>query len=258
MVVIIDPGHGGKDPGAVAHGDFEKTYTLLISLYQFARFKELGVPVGITRDKDVDLPNAVRAATVKNSGAKVCISNHLNAGPPNSKSAQGVEVIHGISNNGQLAHKVVDALAAAGIPKRATPVYFKKNSSGGNYYFMHRLTGAVQTNIIEYDFITHPDGIKRIKENWQRYAEAVVKVYTMHLGYTYNPPKAEEPIVKEASGVFKDVPDDHQFKKTLERAYELGITKGVGNGRFGLGQTMSREEGAVMMVRLYDLLKGER
>ena len=53
--VVIDPGHGGTDSGAVGNGKLEKDYTLLISKYMYNRFKDLGIPVAITRENDITL-----------------------------------------------------------------------------------------------------------------------------------------------------------------------------------------------------------
>mgnify|MGYP004616345079 CR=1 FL=1 len=82
--IVIDPGHGGSDPGAVGNGMKEKDYTLLISKYMYDRFKELGVPVKLTRDSDVTLSPKERARKSRNfygdSKDVVMISNHLNAG----------------------------------------------------------------------------------------------------------------------------------------------------------------------------------
>lgn len=52
---------------------------LQISLYQHKRFKELGVPVELTRDTDKYLSPDTRTSIIKNSGADICISNHINA-----------------------------------------------------------------------------------------------------------------------------------------------------------------------------------
>lgn len=82
--VVIDPGHGGTDPGAVANNLKEKDYTLLISKYMYNRFKELGIPVKMTRDTDVTLSPRERVNKVKSFYGDgkdvVVISNHLNAG----------------------------------------------------------------------------------------------------------------------------------------------------------------------------------
>lgn len=82
--VVIDPGHGGTDPGAVANNLKEKDYTLLISKYMYDRFKELGIPVKMTRETDVTLSPRERVNKVKSFYGDgkdvVVISNHLNAG----------------------------------------------------------------------------------------------------------------------------------------------------------------------------------
>ena len=84
LKVVIDPGHGGSDPGAVANGKNEKDYTLMISQYMFERFNELGVPVTLTRDTDETLSPTERTQRILsaygNSPDVVVISNHLNAG----------------------------------------------------------------------------------------------------------------------------------------------------------------------------------
>ena len=85
--VVIDPGHGGTDSGAVGNGQYEKDYTLKISKYMYDRFKELGVPVSLTRDTDVTLSPADRTRKILslygNDPNVVVVSNHLNAGGVN-------------------------------------------------------------------------------------------------------------------------------------------------------------------------------
>ena len=82
--VVIDPGHGGTDSGAVGNNMLEKDYTLLISKYMYDRFKELGIPVTLTRDTDETLSPSERTARILraygNNPDVIVISNHLNAG----------------------------------------------------------------------------------------------------------------------------------------------------------------------------------
>ena len=82
--VVIDPGHGGTDPGATGNNQYEKDYTLKISKYMYDRLRELGVPVTLTRDADVTLTpmervNRILSAYGDDSNV-IVISNHLNAG----------------------------------------------------------------------------------------------------------------------------------------------------------------------------------
>jgi N-acetylmuramoyl-L-alanine amidase len=182
--LVIDVGHGGKDPGAVKGNRHEEDYTLKISLYQYKRFKELGVNVGITRMSDVDLTNAQRTAIAKKG--KFCISNHLNAG-----GGDRAEVIHSIYDNGRLANLIKDELVKVG--QTSVKVYCKKGSSG-DYYFMHRETGATVTNIVEYCFLDNEVDFAHFNANWEKYAEAVVKAFCQYIGNKYKEVKTEEKI----------------------------------------------------------------
>ena len=82
--IVIDPGHGGVDSGAVGSDILEKDYNLQISRYMYDRFRELGVPVYLTRDSDTTLEPTDRVNRVLsffgNDPDVVVISNHLNAG----------------------------------------------------------------------------------------------------------------------------------------------------------------------------------
>ena len=82
--VVIDPGHGGTDPGSVGNNQYEKDYTLKISKYIYDRLKELGIPVTMTRDTDITLSPSDRVARILgaygNDPNVVVVSNHLNAG----------------------------------------------------------------------------------------------------------------------------------------------------------------------------------
>ena len=93
--VIIDPGHGGTDSGATGNNLLEKDYNLLISKYMYDRFKELGIPVAITRDSDTTLSPTDRVNTILNkfgnSSDVILISNHVNSG-----GGEGAEVIYAL------------------------------------------------------------------------------------------------------------------------------------------------------------------
>ena len=92
--IVIDPGHGGSDGGASGNGIIEKDLTLAISNYMFDRFKELGVPVKMTRDKDISLSSSERPKKVLEqfgSGKDVIVlSNHINAGGGDSHCVTNV------------------------------------------------------------------------------------------------------------------------------------------------------------------------
>ncbi len=80
ITVIIDPGHGGKDPGAV-HGHYrEKDQTLGIAKRLQVKLAEKNIDSILTRDKDEYVALLDRAgATKKIKDNAVFISIHLNA-----------------------------------------------------------------------------------------------------------------------------------------------------------------------------------
>ncbi|WP_394175448.1 N-acetylmuramoyl-L-alanine amidase [Guptibacillus hwajinpoensis] len=153
-MIIIDAGHGGADPGANGHGVTEKDWTLEVSLHQYHFLRKLGIQCKVTRDRDVQLPPERRAALVKQSGAKVCISNHYNAG-----GGSGAEVIQSIYSKSKLAKQAADALMEAGMPVRRV---FSRKGEAGDYYYMHRLTGSVETIIVEYGFLDSAVDMKKL------------------------------------------------------------------------------------------------
>jgi len=197
--LIIDPGHGGKDPGGGSNQYWkEKDMVLDISLYQYKRFKELGVPVALTRDKDVYLSPSERTRIVRNSGAKHSISNHINAG-----GGDGVETIHSIFADDELARQLALEITKEGqnlrrVFSRTLPYNSKKD-----YYYMHRDTGSVNTTIIEYGFAdSKKDDVQQLLKHWKDYAEAVIRAYCNFIGHNYTLPKqgvqklADSPIEK--------------------------------------------------------------
>ena len=92
--VVIDPGHGGADSGAVGNGITEKDLTLKISKYMLKRLNDLGISATITRDDDSDLTSIDRTKKILseygNDSNVVVVSNHINAGGVNGQSVTNV------------------------------------------------------------------------------------------------------------------------------------------------------------------------
>ncbi len=92
--IVVDAGHGGKDPGAVGpSGLKEKNITLAMAkLLKTELERELGCQVILTRDRDVFIPLEERTAIANKVGADLFISVHANAS--HNKSAYGVETYY--------------------------------------------------------------------------------------------------------------------------------------------------------------------
>jgi N-acetylmuramoyl-L-alanine amidase len=89
--VVIDPGHGGKDPGAIGpNGLMEKDVVLAIAKKLGGVLREkYNIEVIFTRDRDVFVPLEERAAIANSKNAELFISIHANASP--RKSVRGIE-----------------------------------------------------------------------------------------------------------------------------------------------------------------------
>lgn len=81
--IMIDPGHGGHDPGATGYGVEEKDLALAISrrLRDLLAQRHPELRVGLTRDRDVFIPLSERPQIAKRFGADLFVSVHLNANP---------------------------------------------------------------------------------------------------------------------------------------------------------------------------------
>jgi N-acetylmuramoyl-L-alanine amidase len=92
--IVVDPGHGGHDPGAVGPtGIQEKDVVLSIGLMLRDLFKEeLGVDVVMTRSTDIFIPLEERTAIANKVGADLFLSVHANAAP--NRSAAGIETYY--------------------------------------------------------------------------------------------------------------------------------------------------------------------
>jgi len=186
--VIIDPGHGGTDSGATGNNLLEKDYNLLISKYMYDRFKQLGVPVAITRDSDTTLSPTDRVNTILNkfgnSSDAILISNHVNSG-----GGEGAEVIYALRNKDTLAKRILENIGATG---QTTRKYYQRrlpSDTSKDYYFIHRNTGNLEPLIVEYGFIDSAKDVEFLKENYKELAEAVISAVANYIGVPYTPPE---------------------------------------------------------------------
>jgi N-acetylmuramoyl-L-alanine amidase len=89
--IVIDPGHGGRDPGNQDGSHQEKKYTLLLAQELCDQLKHAGFNASLTRTTDtlIDLP--VRPDIARRRGADLFISLHWNSVQNGKSQVRGVE-----------------------------------------------------------------------------------------------------------------------------------------------------------------------
>ena len=90
-LVVVDPGHGGKDPGTAANSVREKDVNLAIGLELEKELKARGFDVVMTRRTDVYLKLQERTDIANRAEADVFVSVHVNA-LPSAKQTSGFEI----------------------------------------------------------------------------------------------------------------------------------------------------------------------
>jgi N-acetylmuramoyl-L-alanine amidase len=118
--IVIDPGHGGKDPGAHGRrGTEEKDITLRVALkLRDILSKVPDIRVLMTRDRDVFVELEDRAKFANSHGADLFLSIHVNSHP--QRSVRGIEIYHFGEAKDQRALEV--AARENGTPLNSTGV----------------------------------------------------------------------------------------------------------------------------------------
>lgn len=198
MLVIIDPGHGGWDPGGGSnHLWQEKDKNLQISDYQNRRFAELGIPSTLTRTTDETLPPAERVRRINSLivDDTLVISNHINNG-----GGKGAEVIHSVRDQPTWGLMIAEEIEKTG--QNIRNVYTRRNALGNDYYFIIRETPNAETIIVEYGFADNVDDQQRLLYNWPALAEAVVRGTANYLNHPYTPPNFISYTVRQGDSLF--------------------------------------------------------
>lgn len=118
-IIIIDPGHGGKDPGTISNETYESEINLQISKYLEIELTKMGATVILTREGNYDLstPNAKwrkksdfdnRINLINNSQANLYLSIHLNY--LEDTKYYGAQVFYNNKENKIIASSIQDNL----------------------------------------------------------------------------------------------------------------------------------------------------
>ncbi len=203
----------------------------------YNRFRQLGIPVTMTREGDETLSPAERTerilAAYGNDPNVIVISNHNNS--TGTGEAVGAEVIYALRNNDTLARSILENLGGEGQTMRK---YYQRrlpSNTSKDYYFIHRDTGNTEAVIVEYGFIDNPADAKFVNDNYERLAEAVVRAVANYKGYQYTPPAGFESnayVVKAGDSLYSIA---RQFGTTVDEFKQLN---NLTNDLLSVGQVL--------------------
>lgn len=163
--VVIDPGHGGPDPGAVGIGGLRETDVVLDVSLQMARLLQArGVDVVLTRTTEVDVDLPPRVALANASNADAFVSVHANALSMDRPDVNGIETFYfegGTSRSRALAAALQQQMLAIspGSPDRGVRTA---------RFFVIRRT-VMPSALVEMGFVTGSLDARRLADpNFRR------------------------------------------------------------------------------------------
>jgi len=164
--IVLDPGHGGTEPGAVsAAGLREADVNFAVTGHVEAALEAAGVSVVLTRTANYDVNLAPRAEIARALDARAFVSIHHNAEPDGPRpGGPGSETYYQIASPdskrlaGLIYEEVVQALSVYGIAWVADRDAGAKYRPGqnGDYYAMLRLPQNVVSVLVESAFMSNP------------------------------------------------------------------------------------------------------
>ncbi|MGI5873118.1 MAG: N-acetylmuramoyl-L-alanine amidase [Bacillota bacterium] len=181
LVVVIDPGHGGSDSGAVGNGAYERNLNLAVSKYCKAYLEENygNVTVYLTRpDNSTYYSLTQRAAIAASYDADIMLSFHFNSA--SSSGANGVEVYVSRLDEyamTELAQGILNNLGELGIRKigvktrtSETHTLWRDGKRLADYYgiIKHPAKLEIPSMIVEHCFISSASDYSRFADSEEK------------------------------------------------------------------------------------------
>jgi len=166
-LVVVDPGHGGPDPGVVRDGVKEKEITLRVALRLATFLEQAGSRVILTRKEDRDLAESPfggsrkrqdlkkRAAIANENDADVLVSIHVNSFPSSRESGAQTFYHPGSPGGRELAVAIQNECKALLANTRRVPK--------AQDYFMGRVA-KMPSVVVEIGFLTNPREFRLLQE----------------------------------------------------------------------------------------------
>jgi N-acetylmuramoyl-L-alanine amidase len=161
QMIILDPGHGGSDPGAIGFGLQEKDVVLKTGLKVQNLLKQTPFNVKMTRSTDTFITLGNRAAFAKRNNGDVFVSIHANAATP---SATGTETYYSAAANSQNAAD--SKLLATKIHNRMIESWDLRDRGVKQYGYYVLKNNTVPSALLELGFISNKSDNNKLKSDY--------------------------------------------------------------------------------------------
>lgn len=256
LKVAVDAGHGPQTAGKRTPDDSmrEFHFNSVVARYVRSELEEYeGVAVLFTHadDGSRDVPLKERTDKANAWKADILVSIHANAYGSGWNDARGIETF-------VYSPRPAAAVRLAEAVQQNLLIETGLRNRGVKADNLHMLRESNMTAIlVECGFMTNREEAALLKSDAYRRKCAKAIVAGIVEVYGLKPKAAPTPSAPQPAfgGKFKDVPDAHYAKEATERLADKGIMSGVGNGMFGFGRTISREDAAVLVDRAVTYLE---
>ncbi|KGF88998.1 N-acetylmuramoyl-L-alanine amidase [Prochlorococcus marinus] len=162
FLVVIDPGHGGPDPGAIGIGGIRETDVVLeVSKIVEKILSEKGVKVRLTRKNEVDLDLPQRVSFANYEDADIFVSIHANASRGKRKDINGLETFYFRGWRGRLLAKRIQKQIL-----RVSPGSPDRGVKQGRFYVIKNT--RMPAVLVEIGFLTGRLDARRLEKTTHR------------------------------------------------------------------------------------------
>ena len=161
-LVIIDPGHGGADPGAIGIRGIRETDVVLdVSKRVKQLLSEKGVRVRLTRKSEIDLDLPPRVLFANRTGADIFVSIHANASQGKKRNINGLETFYYRGWRGRLLAKRIQKHIL-----RVSPGSPDRGVKQGKFYVIKNT--RMPAVLVEIGFLTGRLDARRLEQSMHR------------------------------------------------------------------------------------------
>lgn len=176
LLVCVDAGHGGKDPGGNRDGRLESDDNLRLALALKTALEKQGCRVLMTRSDDTFLTLEERCAVANNAGADyfLCLHRNIIEG-----EAYGVEVWRSHSAGEEsiaLSESIMNGLENVGIQRNRGVQVGSRGDAASDFYVLQYT--KMPCSLLEMGFLNDEEDNRLFDENLERYAEAIADAVT--------------------------------------------------------------------------------